>query len=117
MLALTLLYPGLVAYFARLEWGPMLTGYLGLLLMGATFLAMGLFASSLTENQIVAAIHLRRPARFLGDRLERGLRRRHVRTVPHSTSRSSSTSTASPAGVLDTKDVVYYRTSSPSPCS
>ena len=33
----------------------MLTGYLGLLLMGSTFLAVGLFASSLTENQIVAA--------------------------------------------------------------
>jgi len=57
MLAFTLLYPALLAYFgARPEWGPLLTGYLGLLLMGATFLAVGLFASSLTENQIVASL-------------------------------------------------------------
>jgi len=33
-----------------------LTGYVGLLLMGSAFLAVGLFASSLTENQIVAAV-------------------------------------------------------------
>jgi len=34
MLALTLVYPVMIAYFARLEWGPLFTGYLGLLLMG-----------------------------------------------------------------------------------
>jgi ABC-2 type transport system permease protein len=56
MLFLTLLYPGIVSYFARLDWGPVLTGYLGLLLLGSTFLAVGVFASSLTENQIVASI-------------------------------------------------------------
>jgi len=54
LLALTFLYPGLVAYFTRVEWGPILTGYLGLLLVGSTFLAVGLLISSLTENQIVA---------------------------------------------------------------
>lgn len=54
LLALTLLYPGLVAYFTRVEWGPILTGYLGLVLLGGTFLAVGLLISSLTENQIVA---------------------------------------------------------------
>lgn len=37
------------------EIAPWLTGYLGLFLMGATFIAIGLFYSSLTENQIVAA--------------------------------------------------------------
>lgn len=36
--------------------GPILTGYLGLVLMGGAYLAIGLFASSLTENQIVAFI-------------------------------------------------------------
>lgn len=54
LLALTLLYPGLVAYFTRVEWGPIFTGYLGLLLTGAVFLAVGVLVSSLTENQIVA---------------------------------------------------------------
>src|SRR5437899_8811553 len=56
MIGLTVLYPVIVVYFARLEWGPVLTGYLGLLLWGATFIAVGVFASSLTENQIVVAV-------------------------------------------------------------
>jgi ABC-2 type transport system permease protein len=41
LLILTLLYPALIAYFTRVEWGPMLTGYLGLLLIGGTFLSSG----------------------------------------------------------------------------
>ena len=36
--------------------GPIIGGYLGALLMGAAYLAIGLFSSSLTENQIVAFI-------------------------------------------------------------
>lgn len=36
--------------------GPVVTGYLGLLLMGAVYVGIGLFASSLTENQIIAFI-------------------------------------------------------------
>jgi ABC-2 type transport system permease protein len=36
--------------------GPVITGYLGLLLMGGVYIAVGLFASSLTENQIVAFV-------------------------------------------------------------
>jgi len=35
---------------------PILSGYLGLFLMGAAFMAVGIFFSSLTENQIVAAM-------------------------------------------------------------
>jgi ABC-2 type transport system permease protein len=54
LLGLTLVYPAIIAYFTRIEWGPILTGYLGLVLTGATFLAVGVFISSLTENQIVA---------------------------------------------------------------
>ena len=54
MLVLTLLYPGIVAYFARIEWGPLLTAYVGLLLMGATFIAVGVCISSFFENQIMA---------------------------------------------------------------
>jgi ABC-2 type transport system permease protein len=54
LLGLTLLYPALVASFTRVEWGPLLTGYLGLILLGGTFLAVGVLISSMTENQIVA---------------------------------------------------------------
>ena len=56
MLALTLAYPLIMAWVTPLEWGPLATGYLGLLLQGAAFIAIGILISSLTENQIVAAV-------------------------------------------------------------
>lgn len=42
--------------FGNPELAPILTGYLGLFLMGAAFMAIGIFFSSLTENQIVSAV-------------------------------------------------------------
>ena len=36
--------------------GPVVTGYLGVLLMAGCFVSVGIFASSLTDNQIVAAV-------------------------------------------------------------
>jgi len=36
--------------------GPILTAYLGLFLLGSVFIAIGLFASSLSENQVIAAV-------------------------------------------------------------
>ena len=36
--------------------GTVITGYLGLIFLGASFLALGIFISSLTENQIVSAV-------------------------------------------------------------
>jgi ABC-2 type transport system permease protein len=56
MLALTLYYPILLIAFGDPDLGPIVTGYLGLFLLGSTALAIGLFASSLTSNQIVAAV-------------------------------------------------------------
>lgn len=56
MLALTLAYPLIMAWVTPLEAGPLATGYLGLLLQGAAFIAIGILISSLTENQIVAAV-------------------------------------------------------------
>ena len=56
MLALTLLYPVLLAVVFSVDAGPVAAGYLGLFLMGAACIACGLFLSSLTENQIIAAM-------------------------------------------------------------
>ncbi len=56
MLLGTLSYMLILAIIGKPEGGPIFTGYLGLALMGAAFIAFGLFASSLTENQIVAAV-------------------------------------------------------------
>lgn len=55
MLLLTTLVPLTLALFSDFDWYPVFTGYLGLMLLGGFFLAVGLFASSITENQIVAA--------------------------------------------------------------
>ncbi len=48
--------PLTVAYLGDLDIGPIIGGYLGAFLMGAAYLAIGLFVSSLNENQIVAFI-------------------------------------------------------------
>lgn len=40
----------------RLDYGPIATGYIGLLLVGMTFSAIGVLCSSLTRNQIIAAV-------------------------------------------------------------
>jgi ABC-2 type transport system permease protein len=42
--------------YSKPDWKPILAGYLGLFLYGAALLALGLFISTLTENQIVAVI-------------------------------------------------------------
>ncbi len=56
MLVLTFYYPLLLMWFGDPDWGPIATGYLGLFLLGSVSLAVGLFASSLTSNQLVAAV-------------------------------------------------------------
>ncbi len=55
MLAMTLPYPALLFHFGNPEPGPLLSGYLGVFLMGVAFIAMGTFFSSLGESQLVAA--------------------------------------------------------------
>ena len=54
--ALTLFYVVLLFWFGNPDPGPILTSYLGLLLFGGSALAVGLFTSSLTNSQIVAAV-------------------------------------------------------------
>jgi ABC-2 type transport system permease protein len=54
MLALTALHMAILFYFGDPEWKPLLTGYLGMFLLGAAFISFGLLFSSLTRNQIVA---------------------------------------------------------------
>jgi ABC-2 type transport system permease protein len=55
MLLVTMLYIAILFRLGNPEWRPIAAGYLGLLLMGGCFLSVGLFISSLTKNQIVAA--------------------------------------------------------------
>ena len=110
LLAMTLLYPALIAYFTRVEWGPILSGYLGLLLAGGAFLAVGVLISSLTENQIVAGFGtfgvllafwvVGWGAEFAGPNLRALLQ--YLSMTEHMDGFSR--------GVIDTKDLVYYVT-------
>jgi ABC-2 type transport system permease protein len=56
MLAVTVIHIALLYWAGRPEWLPIVTTYVGLLLMGGCFIAVGLFISSLTKNQIVAVM-------------------------------------------------------------
>ena len=57
MVMVTLAFPALViGGGGEIDIGPALMGYFGVLLMGFSFLAIGLLISSLTENQVVAAV-------------------------------------------------------------
>jgi ABC-2 type transport system permease protein len=108
MLAAMLAYPAMIARFAPVEWGALATGYVGLLLMGAMFLAIGVLASSLTENQIIAALVtfgillsfwiVGWMAEFAGDPSSTVLR--HLSIIEHNDTFSK--------GVLDTKDIIYF---------
>ena len=55
-LALTVPLPVTVALLGNLDWGPVLAGYLAAALLGGAYLAIGLYVSAKTENQIVALI-------------------------------------------------------------
>src|SRR5437899_398113 len=57
LLAPTLIYVlMLMIYSQSFDFGPIFSGYLGIVLVGALFIAIGLFCSSLTRSQVVAAV-------------------------------------------------------------
>src|SRR5260370_780769 len=106
--ALPLFYPLTIAWFTRLEWGAVVTGFLGLVLLGAAFLSIGLFVSSTTENQIVAgfgtfgsllALWL---LGWFADSAQGTLRTavQQAAIIEHMDGFAK--------GVIDTKDLVYY---------
>ena len=87
-LLITVLFPVIMSFFALLglAWWEILGGYIGFFLLGCAFIAVGLFFSSLTDNQLIAAVvHLRRAAADLDPglhRAERALGRRLGARVP-----------------------------------
>jgi ABC-2 type transport system permease protein len=110
MLGLTLLYPLFLFMFGNPDVGPVLAGYLGVVLQGAAFLAVGLWASSMTQNQIIAAIVAfgallilwlsESLGQFLGGT---------VGTIVSYTSLINHFNEF-PRGVINSKDVIYYVT-------
>ena len=56
MLILSAAYPIVLAIYGDPDWGPIFSGYLGLVLLAAALIAFGLLTSALTDNQIIAAL-------------------------------------------------------------
>lgn len=108
MLVPTFLYPLFVWFYAEPDIGPILTGYLGLFLMGTAFIALGIMVSSATENQIVAAAIsfgailmfwlIGWSEAFVGPVLGKVLS--HISLLEHFETFSR--------GVIDTRDIIYY---------
>lgn len=110
MLALTLVFPLFLFIFGNPDRGPMITGYLGIFLQAAAFLSIGLWASSLTQNQIVAAIvaFALLLVLWLSDNLGQFLGGTIGSIVSYTSVINRFQSF--PQGVIQTNDVVYYLT-------
>ncbi len=101
LLGLTLEFPLFIALCGDPDPGAMVLCYAGLFLMGASYLAIGIFMSSLTKSQMVAAILSFATMLILwlvGDTA--GGIGRHISLIEHIQSFS--------IGVLDTTDAAYY---------
>lgn len=56
MVVISGLYPLSLALFGKLDWGPLAASYIGLLLISAVYVSVGMFASSLTQSSVLAVI-------------------------------------------------------------
>ena len=53
---MTLVYAVVISFFAAVAWLEVLGNVVGLILLGMAYIAVGIFISSLTENQVIAAV-------------------------------------------------------------
>lgn len=103
-------YLGILSFYAQIDWGPVFAGALAVVLLGATFISVGILASSLTENQIIAAALsffmlillwiVDWAARYAGDILFVVLK--FLSLLEHTRDMIR--------GVVDTQDVVFFMT-------
>jgi ABC-2 type transport system permease protein len=108
MVVLTAVYPVILLAYGNPETGVILAGYLGLLLLATAFVAVGLLTSSLTENQIIAAVSclvallllyiIAWPAENAGETI--GAMLRYVSLTEHFAQMVK--------GIIDSKDLVYF---------
>lgn len=112
MIGLTLFYPILVMLLGGSpEWGPIWSGYLGLILLGMAFLAVGLLASALTSNQMVSAFiaFIILLVLFIIGQVS-GIVGQGPGDFLAKLSLSDRFSNSFPLGIVDLKDAVYYLT-------
>lgn len=108
MILLTGIYPAILLIYGNPELGVLASGYLGIFLLGVVFISVGLFTSSLTENQIVAAVScfvillflyiLSWPAETTGTALGEILK--YLSVIEHFSEMAK--------GVIDTRTLVYF---------
>jgi len=108
MLLVTMIHMALLFSYGNPEWRPVVTGYLGLLLMGGCFVSVGLLISSLTKNQIVSGMVtfavflllwvINWPASFSGPTTQSVLN--YLSITEHFDDFTK--------GILDTKHLIYY---------
>ncbi len=97
-----------LSFFGNPDFGPIISSYIGLILMGGLFVSVGLLVSSLTNNQIVAAVIgiialiLLWVVGFLSSYGEGWFYEtlRYIGTFDHWESFTK--------GIVDTRDVIYY---------
>lgn len=107
---LTAPLPVTVAVLGPLDWGPVLGGYLATLLLASAYIAMGLWVSSLTENQIISLIGtllLGLALYMLGSPLLTQLVGRAFSELLTSLGTGARFDNIT-RGVLDARDLVYY---------
>jgi ABC-2 type transport system permease protein len=109
-LVLTLPLAVSVAFLGRLDWGPVVGGYVGALLLGAAYLAVGQFVSALTQNQILAfilAFVVGLALYGLGTEMFAGLFSDRTAAVLRSLGTGSRFESVA-RGVIDLRDLLYY---------
>jgi ABC-2 type transport system permease protein len=109
-LALTLPLAITVSTLGHLDWGPVLGGYLGALLLGAAYLSVGQFVSAVTENQILAfilALVVCVALYGLGTELFTGLFSDRTAAVLRALGTGSRFQSIA-RGVVDLRDLLYY---------
>lgn len=109
-LAFTLILPITVSFVGNPDWGPIIGGYVASLLLASVYIAIGLFVSSRTDNQIVSLIisalicggfHL------IGTPLITNLVSGDIANILRGFSTSARFESIQ-RGVIDFRDIVYY---------
>jgi ABC-2 type transport system permease protein len=109
-LALTLVLPFTAEWLGDLDWGPVIGGYFGALLLGGAYLAAGQFVSATTENQILAfilALVICLGLYGIGADTFAGLFSDRTAAVLRSLGTGSRFQSIA-RGVIDLRDLVYY---------